>query len=432
MAPKSLFARFVLIIILPAIIAQSIVIYVFYARHWYSVASYTSNMLAREVGTIIDTLREGDDKMATSLAETFSMEYTVTMDKESLPEAPSSVREELQILRKALQYHVVASEVQVGMIRNPSRIWCGISMLQSDQVILIEMPVKPLINPTTYIYILWIVGANILLLIVSLIFSRNQIRSILDLAAATDEYGRGKQMEYRPSGATEIRMAGSAVIRMRDRIEKQLAKRTRMLAMISHDLRTPLTRLKLQLELLDDEEYVNEMQRDIHNMEQMINSYLDFARAEGGEEFQEVDLKRWMSHQISQVKYPDLEVSFSKCSGEIPYKIRSSAMQRVFNNLVSNAQRYATKLNVTIEKVGADIVLSFEDNGPGITDDQKPLVFKMFYRSDESRHLGDDGNVGLGLAICSEIVQGHNGQITLHDSKKLGGLLVRIILPLEC
>lgn len=433
LTPKSLFARFVLIIILPAIIAQSIVIYMFYERHWYSVTLHTSQLLTREISSVMAPLREGDLKLANSLSLRFRLKYKLVEQEQTQFDNGNKMREELHIFRKLLRYKL-SNNAQVGMLHMPSRIWCSIPLGDQRQVVLFEMPLKPLVNPTTYIYILWIIGANIVLLAISLLFSRNQIRSILDLASATDQYGRGQKVDYRPSGATEIRMAGSAIIRMRDRIQKQLEKRTKMLAMISHDLRTPLTRLKLQLELLDgeiDKESQQDMRHDITNMEQMISSYLDFARAEGAEEFQEINLKRWLQGQIDQAKYPELQVTFSKCRQSVIYKLRVQAMQRVFNNILSNAQRYASELHISVSIHGNDIQIDFEDNGPGIPDSQKSLVFKTFYRSDASRHLDSSGNVGLGLAICSEIIQGHHGAITLHDGKKLNGLLIRITLPLE-
>lgn len=415
-----------LIIILPAIVAQTIVVYVFYSRHWHSITYHTSYLIVEELQLLVDSFVTHDSHVA-NLANHFGFNYELKRSK-SLEETKKYRYEELalfaSILKSKIKYPVTISTQKF-----PNRVLCEFTI--PDGILTVTFPMKPLVNPTVYIYVLWIIGANLVLLVVSLIFSRNQISSILDLAYAVDDYAKGKTFSYTPSGATEIRLAGAAVIRMQERIERQLEQRTKMLAMISHDLRTPLTRLRLQLELMDDQESElwKEMHADVANMEQMIGSYLDFARGEGREEFEEVELARFIRHQLSQHKYTNLQINFEKYPKRLHIHLRPQAMNRVFSNIINNASRFATQLIIRIIVTPINVLLECEDNGPGIPDNEKEFVLKAFYRADKARHIENKGNVGLGLAICHEIVQAHGGTISLHDGKKLGGLLLRITLP---
>ena len=264
-----------------------------------------------------------------------------------------------------------------------------------------------------------------------MIFSKNQIKSIIELTNAAENYGKGeKKLIYKPSGAKEIRRAGLAVIKMKDRIERQTAKRTQMLAMISHDLKTPLTRMKLQVELMDEGEEKEELQYDINSMQQMISSYLDFTRGEGGEEFQKIEIGKWISDFIKN-KWSSYDISTKIKNTAITANIKPHTFERALSNLISNALKHSTKIEISIYSEDDTANIIIEDNGTGIKKEDRKLVFKPFYRADKSRSLDTDSSVGLGLAITKEIIKGHFGSIRLEDSEKLKGLLVRIKLPIK-
>jgi two-component system osmolarity sensor histidine kinase EnvZ len=215
---------------------------------------------------------------------------------------------------------------------------------------------------------------------------------------------------------------------MKDRIERQITKRTQMLAMISHDLRTPLTRMKLQLELMADSEEKEGFKQDIESMQQMINSYLDFARGEGGEEFEVISISPWIAELINK-KWRGFDIDFMVIESQTKVQIKPLSFERAISNLITNSIKYATKIKISVYTIGANVIIEIDDNGIGIKDEEKNLSFKPFYRSDKSRSLDNAGNVGLGLTITKEIVTGHYGNISLENSRDLGGLLVKITLP---
>ena len=333
--------------------------------------------------------------------------------------------EELEIFRKNLSAQVSYPN-SISIDRNGQiKVWLQIN----KDLLVIIIPAKILLNPTTYIFVLWVVSLTIILLSVSLIFSKNQIKSILELTNAAEKYGRGEKMNnYKPSGAQEIRRAGLAFIKMKDRIERQTARRTQMLAMISHDLKTPLTRMKLQVELMNHGDAKEELSHDINSMQYIISSYLDFARGEGGENFTTVELNKWIIDYLkSSWNKNNIDISTQK--GKIYVQIKPHSFARALSNVISNAVKYSTKIKISLSSPQRDAIIIIEDNGKGINDADKMHVFKPFYRGDKARTLEDSTNVGLGLTIAKEIINGHYGSITLGESESLKGLLVKIKLP---
>jgi two-component system osmolarity sensor histidine kinase EnvZ len=421
--------RFLLIITVPTVIGQLAAVYIFYDRHWYNVSHYTSSLITNEISAIAKNWEAGDVTSASMLSKHLKIKYEFYAGKK---------------ISKKQYKNWAALEIFQNMLTTQLRQKTHVELSKDEDKVIIELQFKdglmrmqfaskPLMNPTTYIFVLWILGLTVLLLTVSLVFSKNQIRSVLELARAADEFGRGvKSPEaYKPSGASEIRKAGLAFIRMRERIERQIAKRTQLLAMISHDLRTPLTRIKLQLELMDNQDEATEMAIDVQSMEQMITSYLDFARGEGGEAFQKVDIQKWFRENVAHVSLPGLALETSFLANEGMFcNIKPHAFKRAISNILGNSAKYATQAKLSTHLSAKTVIIDIEDNGKGISDSEKGSVFKPFYRSDKSRHLGDQPNVGLGLAITKEIIQGHEGSIALRDGKDLGGLLVRINLPI--
>jgi two-component system osmolarity sensor histidine kinase EnvZ len=388
--------------------------------------SATSNMVAKEIKLTLDVMQKSDLKEAIRQAKIIGIRLTEIKGKGNIniTKTHEHLKPLAQITERTLKKHVVAS-----LINNDSEI--QILVQNEDSILRFVRSAKPLINPTTYVFAVWMISLTFLLLVVSLIFSRNQIRSILDLVEAVDSFGGARKSFkiYKPSGALEIRRAGVAFLRMKERIERDIAKRTQMLAMISHDLKTPLTRMTLQLEMMEDSEDVSGMKRDVTNMKQMITSYLDFARGEGGEEFVKYNTLDWFMTNIIIDSYKNLEIKYAINCSNPPLDIKPLAFQRAIENILSNANKYASKALITISNIEESVIIDIEDNGKGIPDSEKEDVFKPFYRADTSRHIGGEGSVGLGLSITKEIILGHNGDVILQDSILMGGLKVRIVLP---
>ena len=423
--PRSLTSRFILIIAVPMIVAQVIGIYIFYDRHWSNIFTATSNMVAKEIKLLIDIDAKYGFKDAIREAKILNikMEHLSVKDRRKEHIKTHIYLEEfVKILEKNIRKRTVAT-----LVNDDTEIQILIQM--DNGYLKLKRSVKPLINPTTYIFAIWMVALTCILLTVSIIFSRNQIRSILDLASAIFSLNTSEAQHYKPSGALEIRRAGLAFIRMKERIERYIMKRTQMLAMISHDLKTPLTRLKLQLEIMDESEETHNMKHDVVSMQQMISSYLDFARGEGGETLEKVNILDWFHENISHHTYGNLLISFAEHTINPEVMIKKVAFTRAIENIITNAAKYATHLLITITCEDDQVIMTMEDNGIGISDDEKVKVFKPFYRSDSARHIDSQGSVGLGLSITREIILGHNGDISLHDSL-LGGLGVKIALPI--
>jgi two-component system osmolarity sensor histidine kinase EnvZ len=424
--PKTLLARFMLIIIIPTIISQLLAIFLFYDRHWYNVSYYTSSIIIKEINSLLHEFDEAEILPSKEPQDYLNLQYQF-IDKDFSSIKQPKLNEELEIFKGILDSKIVLKKI----IRLSPEGKIEILFKYNDKNLKMFFPSKLLMNPTAYIFILWLIFLTVTLLAVSLIFCKKQINSILELTTAADKFGKGLNttIDYKPRGAREIRRAGIALLRMKERIERQIIKRTQMLAMISHDLRTPLTRIKLQLELMPDSEDVSELKSDVKSMEQMINSYLDFARGEGGEDFEILPISSWLRKLLTS-KWPAQKFMISTQEDAINIQIKPLSFERAITNVINNAIKYSTKIKVSIYLEQLSAVIVIEDDGPGIKDSEKALVFKPFYRSDESRSLDKSSNIGLGLAITKEIVAGHYGTISLEDSKDLGGLKVRIDLPL--
>ncbi len=422
--PQTLLARFVLIIIIPTLIGQILAVFLFYDRHWYNVSYYTSNIIANEIIALLE--QNKNNFLEQTLLETNYLNLAYQFHKNSyLPTIQPKISEELEIFKSVIDGKI--NKRNIIKINDNKRIEVYFQL--TNGLLEISFPTKLLINPTAYIFVLWLIFLTILLLSISLIFSKNQIKSILTLADAADQFGQEAKgsNNFKPSGAKEIRKAGVAFLKMKNRIEKQIEKRTRMLAMISHDLCTPLTRMKLQLALMPSTEATKELQEDIEIMQQMINSYLDFTTGKNGEEYQLINLLPWLQGVIN--KWPTTNITLLTTTQEIQVQLKVGNFERALANLINNAIKYSTKIEISAHAINASVIITIEDNGEGINDEEKLRVFKPFYRSDKSRSINNSGNVGLGLAITKEIITDHNGIILLQDSKNLGGLLVRISIP---
>jgi two-component system osmolarity sensor histidine kinase EnvZ len=423
--PRSIEGRTVMILVLPALIAQLITVYIFFERHFSALEVELSRAIAGEVAMLADVAERDPDHRDTLLA---SVGDTLDLVVEYQPGAPLGESSHWNpliepILSTALEERV-GRPFTIGPYGEDN--WVEIRVQLPDGVLDVRSPQRRLFSYTAFVFIGWVVGVSALLTYIAVIFMRNQVRPIRRLALAAENFGKGRDTtRLKPAGALEVRQAAAAFVTMRDRIRRQIVQRTEMLAGVSHDLRTPLTRMKLQLALLPEGEESDELKADVAEMETMIEAYLAFARGEGGEEPQRTDMARVLRDVIDGL--PGGEAVSLDAQEPIVLPVRPMAIRRCLGNLIGNAVRYATRVQVSAAWRDRTLTVTIDDDGPGIPEVSREEVFRPFFRLDPSRNTAT-GGVGLGLTIARDIAHGHGGEIVLGDSP-LGGLRVVLTLP---
>jgi two-component system osmolarity sensor histidine kinase EnvZ len=429
--PKGLFARTLLIIVLPVGLMQVAVAWSFFEEHWETVTSRLSEGVAGEIAMATQLYeQEGGETPAfqrhieaalgtTRLSIDFRPDDTLPTSRRS------SFFRTLDItLREALSQQL-DNPVWFDTTRYPSYV--DVRVQVEGGVLRFITPRDRVFATTGHIFLLWIIGATTLLTAVSVVFIRNQVKPIRRLADAAEQFGRGQDVaHFRPAGATEVRQAAHAFLEMRARLKRHLEQRTALLAGVSHDLRTPLTRLKLQLALMPQTGETADARRDLDEMEAMLDEYLDFARGDGSEETQRIDLVGLTRDVVEDARRHGGDIRFDT-EGELDAELRPGAIRRALANLIGNATSFGEVVEVTVEPNGARIEIRVGDDGPGIPEDQYDEALKPFNRLDESRNQNRKG-VGLGLALARDVARGHGGDIKLGRSE-LGGLLAVISLP---
>lgn len=424
--PKSLFGRALLILVLPTVLIQLLMAYVFYDRHWQAVTRYMSNGLAGETAYLVSQLRHAPAREKSQVVRDF--ENATGLDVDLLASADFDTHykshdfPEYRLLLK----EKISEPFIVKRLEDGDTIEVQIKL--AGQLLKIRTTSKRLESPTTNLYLLWMIGSSALLLFVAIVFLRNQLRPISRLAQAADNFGRGIDTPgFRPHGASEVRMAARAFIVMRERIKRQIRTRTDMLSGISHDLRTPLTRMKLQLAMLSDDEAAKELGGDVNQMEHMIAEYLDFARGEGGEEAVFISLTDFFTDIVADYARAGHIVNYA--FGEpVQMALKPMSFRRMLGNILDNAIRYGKRAHLSYSRDGSSVRICVDDEGQGIPEAMREEVFRAFYRLDVSRN-SKTGGVGLGLTIARDIALAHGGNITLAESA-YGGLRVVITLPL--
>ena len=428
--PKSFFGRSVLIIIMPLLLVQLVSAWIFYDRHWTTITRRLAAAVASEISLIIDLKNAADTPLGAErmIDSAHGLGMTFIFRKGEV------LRDVAPVSGGGILNATLANAMR-SAVRRPFEIdtWSHDRLVRlkvqiSDGVMEISVPRKRLFSSTTYIFIMWTVGTSIVLFGVAAVFMRNQVRPIQRLAAAVDSFGKGRTVPgFRASGATEIRLAAQAFERMQQRIQNAFTQRTEMLAGISHDLRTPLTRMKLQLELFDESEEVEALKADVREMEVMVDEYLAFARGEGGENVVEADIGEIVRMIAVSIDTGggDIETSFD---GDLRMLVRPNALRRCLTNLVENALTHARNIRISVRNRRTQIECVVEDDGDGIPADRREDVFKPFYRLDVSRNP-ETGGAGLGLSIARDIARGHGGDVTLDDSP-MGGLRATVRIPL--
>jgi len=430
--PKGLYGRSLLIVILPMVLLQAAVAYVFMERHWELVTHRLSASVARDIGAIIDLYRAyppapGDDRLQAISAERFHIDVALLPAGPLPPRMPRTFFDELDPLTSALPDEIARQ------VRRPFWIdTVGRSGLVEVRVDLGDAVLRMFAHrslayePNVHIFILWMIGAALVLLSVAVLFLRNQIRPILRLAGAAQDFGKGRDFDFRPHGAREVRQAGYAFIEMKRRVERALEQRTAMLNGVSHDLRTILTRFKLSLAVMDDHAELEPLQRDVEEMQGMLEGYLAFARGDAGEATVATDLREILEELKGDAERHGARVSV-EASGALVVRVRPSAIKRCLANLVANAQRHADRIVLQASREHRFIAIQVDDDGPGIAPEHREDVFRPFYRLDDARNQ-DEGGAGLGLAIARDIARSHGGDVSLAKSP-MGGLRATVRLP---
>jgi two-component system osmolarity sensor histidine kinase EnvZ len=430
--PKGLYARSLLIVIAPMVLLQTAVAYIFMERHWELVTHRLSAAVARDIGAAIDLYRafppgQGDDRLKAIAAERFHIDVELMPAGPLPPPLPKTFFSELDPVTRALPDEIgkqVRRPFWVDTVGRSGLIEIRIDL--GDGVLRMITHRNLAYEPNVHIFILWMLGASIVLLTVAILFLRNQIRPILRLADAAEDFGMGRDFDFRPHGAREVRQAGYAFIEMKKRVERALEQRTAMLNGVSHDLRTILTRFKLSLAVMEGEAEIEPLQRDVEEMQRMLEAYLAFARGDGGEAAAPTDVKAMLEELRSDAERQGATVSI-EANGALTVKLRPNAFKRCLANLVANALRHGARIVLQAAREQRFISISVDDDGPGIAPEHREDVFRPFYRLDEARNQ-DESGAGLGLAIARDIARAHGGDITLSASP-MGGLRANVRIP---
>jgi two-component system osmolarity sensor histidine kinase EnvZ len=430
--PKSLFGRSIFIIVVPLILLQLVSAFVFYESHWQKVSLRLARGVVGDVAAVVDLLGqnntpEGRDAVLDLASAHFALEARIiegevltSSDVKETTVGPASsvllkllkesIKKPLKIDRKKIDKHIV------------------ISIQLSDGILEVVSNRKRIFSSTTYVFVIWMVGTAMILFGVATAFMRNQVRPIRRLAVAADDFGKGRDNPlFKPEGASEVRQAASAFLSMRDRIQRQINQRTDMLSGVSHDLRTPLTRMKLELETKFDKKSVQDLKKDITEMERMLEAYLAFARGEGDENPELTDLGALLRDVINSAQRNGTAIDLH-VESLMQVSIRPQAFKRCFANLIENADRYAEHVSVRAGQRGPIIEVIIDDDGPGIPEELREDAFRPFYRLEQSRNP-ETGGVGLGLSIARDIIRSHGGDILLYDSPA-EGLRAKIMVPI--
>jgi len=427
--PKGLYPRALVIVIAPVVLLQSVIAYVFMERHWQTVTQRLSSAVSADIAMLIDVYESYPQDADTATlsriaAERLGMDLDIIPDSD-LP-APGP-RPFFSLLDNALSTELsqqVARPFWLDTVGRSSLIEIRIKLGKDVMRILTRRNAAYASN--SHIFLIWMIGTSLILLTIAVLFLRNQIRPILRLADAAEAFGKGREMEFRPRGAREVRRAGNAFIEMKRRVERSIGERTTMLNGVSHDLRTILTRFRLSLALMERSSEIEALEKDVDEMSRMLEDYLAFARGDAGETAVETDIRSLLEDLKSDAERQGHQTEL-EVVGDPLVVIRPDAFRRLMTNLVSNAARYGDRIAIRAAHDARYLIVMVDDDGPGIPLDQREEVFRPFFRLDEARNV-DGGGTGLGLAIARDIARAHGGDIILGDSP-LGGLRATVRLP---
>lgn len=426
--PKGLYARSLLIIVIPMVVLQSVVAFVFMERHWQLVTQRLSAAVSRDVSALVEIYRSHpDDESNLRRIASESLELGVEVLPPG-PFPPLAQKPFFSLLDEALSDELATRldrPFWIDTIGRSSLIEIRVRL--DNAVLRILTRRNQAYASNSHIFLVWMVGTSLVLLIVAVLFLRNQIRPIQMLADAAENFGKGRDTpDFRPRGAREVRRASAAFMEMRDRIERQIEQRTAMLAGVSHDLRTILTRFKLEIALLGDSEETRELARDVDEMQRMLEAYLAFARGDSGESAQQTDVADLLEELRLDAERHGIAIE-TAISGPPLATLRPHAFKRCLSNLIGNASRFGRRIIVTATHGPRHLTITIDDDGPGIAPSDRETVFRPFLRLDHARNQ-DYAGTGLGLAIARDVARSHGGEVTLSESP-LGGLRAKVRVP---
>ena len=424
--PKRLFYRALIIVAAPTIILQLIITVVFYDSIWIKANKNITRSLVSQLKTIQNVYLNNKDNLD-FFTDSYKNNFNFEIDINDNPFPSSSGERKFSPMDRSLRRELKSAFGNNNYWFSTTQFKNAVEIKIRNQNETIEflIPKEMISASSVRLFVLWTTLPSIVLILIALIFLKNQTRPLVKLAKAAERFGKGDYVnDFRPSGAAEIRKAAYEFDRMAKRINRHLNQRSEMLSGISHDLRTPLTRLKLQLAMIEQKNISEKMSKDIDEMESMLNDYLQFAKTQAKEETAKINL----SNLFDEIKKSfNNENLFLENIEEIILKGRMSALKRCFENVIQNGLTYGKKVYVNFQKGSNIVTINIEDDGPGIPEDQHKNVFKPFVRLDKSRNL-NKSSVGLGLAIVEDIINSHGGNIQLGKSK-YNGLQVKISLP---
>ena len=431
--PRTLFFRTMLLIFIPLIVVQVVSVVVFFDGSWSRMGRRLSENLVDEMNVIIHLKEDGMplaevQKMA---ANGFQIDFRfydasqgekVKQRLQANPMVIAYLKEAMENAFTKDKWSILVDEKQDN---------------SSDLIIFVEKESgvyqficakKKIFSTSIFMFVVWMVATSVLLFLVSVLFLRIQVRAIADLAQTAENFGKGIDDDgFKPYGSSEVRKAGYAFVKMKERILRQIMERTQMLAGISHDLRTPLTRMKLTAAMMENSQDQKDFLADIDEMEKMLNGYLAFVRGKGDEAAVYVNVNELVRGIVGRFASQHIKIKFFAAENPVEIRAKEQALRRAVTNIVANASRYGKKIEVRVEQGTKEVRIIVDDNGPGIPQDKREAVFRAFYRIENSRNK-ETGGIGLGLAITKDIITAHGGHIVLEDGP-LGGLRVVIKLP---
>jgi two-component system, OmpR family, osmolarity sensor histidine kinase EnvZ len=430
LTPTGLYARSLLIIILPMVIAQSVVAFMFMERHWDLVTKYLASAVTQEIATLIDVYKtypqSADHAQLRRIAQDRLGLVVDFLPGTQLP--PPSPKPFFSQLDEALSDQIrkqIGLPFWIDTVGRSSIVEIRIKL--DDSIMRVFARRADVYDPNSWIFLVWMLATSLAVLTVAILFLRNQIRPIVRLADAAEAFGKGREaLNFRPRGAREVRRAAAAFLEMKARVERAIEQRTTMLAGVSHDLRTILTRFKLELALLGDSPEIDAIKKDVDEMAGMLEAYLSFARGDSGEQSASTDMTILLEELKTDIGRNGRRITVAYY-GQPQVTVRPAAFKRCIGNLVSNAVRHASNVSITGHRDHRWLIVNVDDDGPGIPAGLREEVFKPFLRLDDARNQ-DEGGTGLGLAIARDIARSHGGDITLGDSP-LGGLRAAVRIP---
>ena len=425
--PKRLFYRALLIVAVPVLVLQLIITFVFFDSLWIKTNKGMTRALINEISTFVKVY-DNEEIIKDELKNTFSLFLDLNIELVNNQTFDYQYNERWfspidRTLRRELKSNFDLGEFWFNTTNYKELI--DIRIKYEDGYFKFLVPKDRVSSSSARIFALWITVPAIIMVIISLIFLKNQTRPITNLARAAERFGKGEELEeFRPSGAMEIRQAGHEFEMMRKRILRHLNQRNEMLSGISHDLRTPLTRMKLQIAFIEDKDLANKLAEDINEMEKMLNEYLQFTSSSYIEKNEMFNLSELIDQVVNKYNNKNIE---NDLIPRVYINGRKNLINRCLNNIIDNALKYGGKVKIKLHKKNTNLFITIDDDGPGIPNKEHENVFKPFYKIDKGR-ADSKSSVGLGLSIASDIIRSHGGSITL-DKSKMNGLSVKIFLP---